>query len=97
MSEKKGLTRRAFVASVAAGAAVLAHGGSARAAAKKTTRRAASSGAAPSAAVRAEIAKQKKSTADLLQTIRKHPLPAGGGEIGFVFRPMLPKGEGGDK
>ncbi len=95
MSEKNGLTRRAFVASVAAGAAVIASGGSARAATRTTKRR--GGGSAPSAAVRAEIAKQKKYTADTLATIRQYPLPAGGGEIGFLFRPLAPKREGGDK
>ena len=105
MNEKTGLSRRAFVASVAAGAAVLASGGSARAAAKTTAKKAvarkgAGVAAAPSAAVRAEIAKQKKQTADLVKTLREFTLPPASGEVAFVFHPMRPvraTRSGGDK
>lgn len=100
MNEKKGLSRRAFVASVAAGAAVLAGGGSARAAAKTTAKKAAAKKGgtpAPSAAVRAEIAKQKKQTADLVKSLRDYKLPPASGEVGFVFHPMRPGRKGGDE
>lgn len=98
MNGKKGLSRRAFVASVAAGAAVLASGGTARAAAKTTAKKAAAKKpAAPSAAVRAEIAKQKKQTADLVKALRDYKLPPASGEVGFVFHPMRPGRKGGDE
>lgn len=99
MSEnEKGLTRRAFVASVAAGAAVLASGGSTRAAAKTTAKASARKSAPPpSASVRAEIAKQKKGTADVVKALRDYKLPPASGEVAFVFHPMRPTRSGGDK
>jgi hypothetical protein len=46
-------------------------------------------------AIEAEIAKQKKSTGDLLKTIRNYPLPPGS-EMAFEFVPMrAPKRRGG--
>ena len=44
---------------------------------------------ARSATLEAEIAKQKKATADQLALIRKFELPTGS-EMAFAFQPMLP-------
>jgi hypothetical protein len=46
-----------------------------------------SAGAVRPAAIEAEIAKQKHSTAEMLKTIRDYPLPAGS-EMAFAFAPV---------
>ncbi|HTM57808.1 MAG TPA: hypothetical protein VL123_05275 [Candidatus Udaeobacter sp.] len=87
-------SRREFLRLVAAGSAAAITGSAprvARAAARAASGRAAKSAAAPArpAAVRAEIDRQKKLTADALRTIRKHELPAGS-PLAFTFRPLRP-------
>ncbi|MBI1799261.1 MAG: hypothetical protein HYR73_06205 [Candidatus Eisenbacteria bacterium] len=101
-------SRREFLRLVAVGsAAAMTHGarGAAAAAKSATAPAAKKSGAGDtkgsvakgeiiSAATRAEIEKQIKSTKDALKTIRDYPLPAGS-PVAFVFRPLKPSRSGG--
>ena len=92
-------SRREFLKLVAAGSAAAltanARGAAAaakRAATKATVRPVEAKPQAPSAAeipmaIRAEIEKQKKFTADALKVIREYPLPAGS-PMAFSFAPM---------
>jgi hypothetical protein len=92
-------SRRQFLKLVAAGSAAALTSGArgaaaaARRAAAKSAARAAtadSAHAAPAAipdAVRVEIEKQKKSTADALKIVRDYPLPAGS-PMAFSFAAM---------
>ena len=87
-------SRREFLRLVAAGSAAAITGSAprvARAAARAARAPAAKSPATPArpAAVRTEIDRQKKLTADALRTIRKHELPAGS-PLAFTFRPLRP-------
>ena len=84
------LSRRRFISLLAAGSAsaLLAPARrvvGATAPATKPAAKPAASG--PSARVRAEIEKQKKSTAGQLQVIRNYVLPAGS-PMAFEFRPL---------
>ena len=100
-------SRREFLRMVAAGSAavVAASAGRAAAAAKSAAAKsaggaqtaksgAAQPGGSRSAAVQAEIDKQKKSTAKALKAIRAYELPAGS-PMAFAFRPLRPTHKGG--
>ena len=98
-------SRRDFLKLVAAGSAAATLGRAGRVAADATkTAGVTSSGAkhsgaashaAPrSAALEAELGKQKKSTADALKTIRDRELPAGAA-LAFSFKPLKKSGRGG--
>jgi len=81
------MSRRKFVAMVAAGsAALIARPASAAAAAAPRSGRAVVT-EAMSPADRKEYLRQKKSTADALKVIRGHKVPAGT-ELALVFRPL---------
>jgi hypothetical protein len=93
-------SRREFLKTVAASSALALAGGASGAVAATAVKAAArgaraTSGAAKGAAANhaghaadpAEIAKQKKYTADALKVIRDYPLPAGS-PMAFAFKPM---------
>ena len=86
-------SRREFLRLVAVGSAAAVTGPARRAAAAAAT--SASKASAPKteaprpAAVKTEIDRQKKSTADALKTIRKYELPAGS-PLAFTFKPLRP-------
>ena len=98
-------SRREFLRLVAVGsaAAVTGRAGRAAAAAKRAAKGAGSKSAesrplqpppAQPGAVRTEIERQKKSTAEALKTIRDYPLPAGS-PMAFWFQPLRPARKGG--
>jgi hypothetical protein len=82
------LSRRRFLALIAAGSAAVATA-PARAIAAPAKARGVKLPAAVSPKMAAEIEKQKKSTADTLKTIRAYPLPPGS-DMAFAFRPLRP-------
>lgn len=87
------INRRQFIASVAAGSAVLlARPVAAVAAASKAARKAVKA-AAPAATTPSVFDQQRASTLATLQVIRKHPLPPGG-ELAAVFHPVRPRRKG---
>jgi hypothetical protein len=100
-------SRRDFLKLAAAGTAAASLGRAGRALAATTSKSggaAKSAGAkhagasahapARSAAIETELAKQKKSTADTLKTIRDRELPATEA-LAFVFKPLKKSGRGG--
>lgn len=88
------LSRRRFIAAVAAGSAALI--AQPAAAAAKAARRAAKPAAKPPekpAVKPSEFDQQRASTLATLAVIRKHPLPPGG-ELAAVFQPLRPSRRG---
>jgi len=87
------MSRRRFVALVAAGSAALiakpAEGVAAAAAKRRGRGHAAASPAMPAATAK-ELARQRASTLETLKTIRGHAMPPGT-ELGFVFRATPPR------
>ena len=90
-------SRRDFIKLVAAGSAAASLGRGTRAlaatAAKSAPAKHAGAGkSAParSAAISAELDKQKKSTADTLKTLRDHELSPSA-PLAFVFKPLRPR------
>jgi len=91
------LTRRQFVTLIAAGSAALIAAPLAADAATRRRRRrhvpastVINEPAGVTAADRKEIARQRKSTADLLGVIRRHAMGPGT-EMAAVFRPLAPR------
>jgi anaerobic selenocysteine-containing dehydrogenase len=93
-------SRREFLKTVAASSALALAGGASGAVAATAVKAAARGARATKGAVKgasanhaghaadpAEIAKQKKFTADALKVIRDYPLPAGS-PMAFTFKPM---------
>ena len=92
--DRPDLSRRRFVAMLAAGSAALITSPVAAVAATHRRRRhhvgasqVINEPAGVTAADRREIARQRKSTADVLAVIRKHAMPPGT-EMASVFRPV---------
>lgn len=89
---KRTLSRRAFVAALAAGGAALVAPGALAAGvppARTPARARARAEAALSPADRAELARQRTSLRATLDVIRGHAMPPGT-EIAAVFRPLAP-------
>jgi hypothetical protein len=87
------LSRRRFVALVAAGSAALL-APPATAAAVKRRAKTAPAPSPMSPAVSREYARQKSSTMDTLKVIRSHGMPPGT-ELALVFRPLAPSRKDG--
>jgi DMSO/TMAO reductase YedYZ molybdopterin-dependent catalytic subunit len=89
------MSRRRFVAMVAAGSAALLAAPAAGAPAHRGAKpKAAAAPAMPmSADVRREYLRQQKATLDTLQVIRKHAMPPGT-ELAAIFRPIKPARRG---
>ena len=87
------MSRRRFVALMAAGSAAVITKPAEAAAAVARRKPAVGAGPAMSAATAKELARQKKSTLDTLKTIRDHAMPPGT-EPAFVFRALRPARKG---
>jgi hypothetical protein len=83
------LTRRRFVAMVAAGSAALATSPLAAATAAPPAKRRSAAAAALPEAERKEFERQRKATLETLAVLRKHAMPPGT-EMASVFRPLKP-------
>ena len=82
------LSRRRFVALVAAGAAaLLARPADAAAPAAKKVTKAAAPAARPTKPATSDFDRQRAATLETLKTIRAHALGAGA-DLGYVFRPV---------